>query len=160
MEICKPVGIDLGTTNSCAGVANETDSDIILHRNRMGVATTPSCVWYDSRKNEIVVGMGAFRRRGSQPEPIVSIKRRMGKMLLTPLGARSRIPENLPPELRRCLTETREQRLERYLATIVDPDPERQEAAHTPQLMHFVGSTWETDFSRPNTRFCTSSTPS
>lgn len=128
MEINKPIGIDLGTTNSSVGIMNDTESQVILPRDRMGLHTTPSCIWYDRAKNEIVVGKRAFRRSGSRPAPIRSIKRKMGTMLLTPLGVRGSLPGNLPPLVARALGETAEQRLQRYLERVVDDDPQLQEA--------------------------------
>ena len=60
MKISKGIGIDLGTTNSCVAAMDLTDSKIIMSKDKQGVATTPSCVWYDARKGEIVVGQKAF----------------------------------------------------------------------------------------------------
>jgi molecular chaperone DnaK len=78
--VSKGVGIDLGTTNSAVAVMNPTDTDIVIHRDeRTNVQTTPSCVWKDPRTGELVVGSKAFRRIGTQPEPVRSIKRQMGK---------------------------------------------------------------------------------
>jgi molecular chaperone DnaK len=144
VEIDKPVGIDLGTTNSCVGVMNETESDVILATDRLGVSTTPSCVWFDEKRNELVVGKDAFTRRGSERPPVVSIKRKMGTMLLTPLGFARRPPLNLPPALARVLSETREQRLERYLARIEDSDP-RQRAAKLAQARAKPPELWVFD---------------
>jgi molecular chaperone DnaK len=142
VEIDKAFGIDLGTTNSCVGVMNDTDSDIILATDPLGVSTTPSCVWYDEKKNDVVVGRLAFAWRGSERAPIVSIKRKMGTMLLTPLGF-ARKPPNLPPVLARVLGETRAQRLERYLKRIEDSDEQqlaakvKQARANPPELWVF-----------------------
>lgn len=127
MPINKAVGIDLGTTNSCVGVMNDTDSEVVLYRDRNGVRTTPSCVWYDAKKNLIVVGKRAFSKRGSAPPPVVSIKRCMGSTLLTALGTRAQLPDNLPDPLRKVLNETRDERLERFLGRIHDDDPAKQE---------------------------------
>lgn len=77
--VSKGVGIDLGTTNSAVAVMNQTDSDIVIHRDASTKSlTTPSCVWKDPKTGEIVVGRKAFRRVGTTPEPIKSIKRLMG----------------------------------------------------------------------------------
>lgn len=77
--VSKGVGIDLGTTNSAVAVLNQTDSDVVIHRDATTKSlTTPSCVWKDPRTGEIVVGRKAFRRVGTTPEPIKSIKRLMG----------------------------------------------------------------------------------
>jgi molecular chaperone DnaK len=78
--VSKAVGIDLGTTNSAVAVMDPTDTDIVLHRDeRSRAQTTPSCVWKDPRSGELVVGSKAFRRIGTNPEPVRSIKRQMGK---------------------------------------------------------------------------------
>jgi molecular chaperone DnaK len=127
MAMSKPVGIDLGTTNSAVGVMNETDSEIILPKDAMGISTLPSCVWHDPKKNQVVVGKLAFRRRGDRPSPVTSIKRKMGTTILTPLGKRNPFPEKVPAALKGVLQETRQQRLERYLATVEDADPQRLE---------------------------------
>src|ERR1700704_3258146 len=74
----KAVGIDLGTTNSAVAVMDRTDTDVVIHRETRHTTTTPSCVWKDPRSGDIVVGRMAFRRIGTAPEPIRSIKRLMG----------------------------------------------------------------------------------
>jgi len=110
------MGIDLGTTNSCVGVMNETQTEVVLFETAGGSSTTPSCVWYDERNNEVVVGRDAYVRRGSLPAPVVSVKRSMGKLVLIPLGKASKIPGNIPQGVRQSLSETREERLQRYLS--------------------------------------------
>jgi molecular chaperone DnaK len=76
--ISKAIGIDLGTTNSVVALMNPTDTAIILHSEN-GRATTPSCIWKDRKTGQIIVGRKAFARIGTNPEPIRSIKRLMGK---------------------------------------------------------------------------------
>ena len=93
--ISKAVGIDLGTTNSAVAVMNPTDTDIIIHRHRTGSQTTPSCVWKDPKKGEIVVGMKAFQRIGSIPAPVRSIKRSMGQQIKVPLADKVFTPEEI-----------------------------------------------------------------
>lgn len=94
--VSKAIGIDLGTTNSVVALMNTTDTDIaIFHQvNAKGdpikSETTPSCVWKDPKSKQITVGQKAFAQIGNRPEPISSIKRRMGtqdKVLLTDLYA-------------------------------------------------------------------------
>jgi len=127
MKIDKVIGIDLGTTNSCVGIMNRMDSEVILFKNKLGVSTTPSCVCYNPKKKKIEVGKLAFKRRGTLPEPVVSIKRKMGTLLLTPLGKANEIPENIPEFIRKILTESAEERLERYLSEMKDNNPEKLE---------------------------------
>lgn len=110
MKISKGIGIDLGTTNSCVAVMDLTDSGIVMSQDKLGVATTPSCVWYDEKKGEIVVGKRAFRQRGGRPEPIVSIKRSMGTSQKVKLCNKEMSPEEVSAEilkeLRRQIEET------------------------------------------------------
>ena len=110
MKISKGIGIDLGTTNSCVAIMNLTDTDIIMYQDKNGVATTPSCVWYNQKKKEIVVGKLAFRQRGGRPEPIISIKRWMGTESKVKLGNLEMTPEQVSAEilkeLRRQIEET------------------------------------------------------
>ena len=71
------LGIDLGTTNSAVGVV---DSGFpILLANEQGKRITQSAVWI-AKDGSIEVGEKALRRRGSDPDRVVtSIKRLMGR---------------------------------------------------------------------------------
>lgn len=76
--VSEPIlGIDLGTTNSAVGVV---DSGFpILLANEQGKRITPSAVWI-AKDGSIEVGEKALRRRGSDPDRVVtSIKRLMGR---------------------------------------------------------------------------------
>lgn len=76
--VSEPIlGIDLGTTNSAVGVV---DSGFpILLANEEGKRITPSAVWI-GKDGSVEVGEKALRRRGSDPDRVVtSIKRLMGR---------------------------------------------------------------------------------
>jgi molecular chaperone DnaK len=92
MILSRPIGIDLGTTNSAVAMLETNDRDLILCRDDQGRATTPSCVWSDPRTGEVVVGHLAYARRGTQPEPVRSIKRAMGTRITVALGGEKRSP--------------------------------------------------------------------
>ncbi|GHO65073.1 hypothetical protein KSC_039650 [Ktedonobacter sp. SOSP1-52] len=92
--ISKAVGIDLGTTNSVVALMNEHDTEIIIHSDAKR-ETTPSCVWKDRKTGEIVVGRRAVMRIGSSPEPIKSIKRKMGTQEKVRLTNEDRTPEEI-----------------------------------------------------------------
>ncbi|KAJ9066758.1 hypothetical protein DSO57_1006369 [Entomophthora muscae] len=69
------IGIDLGTTNTCAAVYRDGHSQIIY--NEQGNHITPSCVAF-SRTGR-VVGEGAdFRDIGNIANIVTDIKRMMG----------------------------------------------------------------------------------
>lgn len=94
--ISKAVGIDLGTTNSAVAVMDLTDAEILLHRDQTAKReTTPSCVWKDPKSGEIVVGHKAYRRIGSHPAPVRSIKRLMGRQSTVRLTDEDVTPEKV-----------------------------------------------------------------
>jgi len=74
----KPIGIDLGTTNSAMAVYENGEAKIIP--NKEGKNTTPSVVAFTD-KGEILVGDPAKRQMVTNPErTIYSVKRIMGLM--------------------------------------------------------------------------------
>ncbi len=74
----KPIGIDLGTTNSAMAVYENGEAKIIP--NKEGKNTTPSIVAFTD-KGEILVGDPAKRQMVTNPEKtIYSVKRIMGLM--------------------------------------------------------------------------------
>jgi len=115
MLISKGIGIDLGTTNSAVAMMDIADSELILYTDKMGRSVVPSCVWFDSKKQEAVIGHSAFARRGSHPEPITSIKRRMGTQTTVEFGGRQVPPETISAyilsELRDRIAETLTERI-------------------------------------------------
>ncbi len=78
MKTSKCVGIDLGTTNSVIAMVADDNKTILCRTDKTGRKTFPSVVVYDAKTNGIRAGQVAFNRRGTSPEPIVSIKRHMG----------------------------------------------------------------------------------
>ncbi len=74
----KPIGIDLGTTNSAVAVYEGGEAKIIA--NKEGRNTTPSIVAFTD-KGEVLVGETAKRQMVTNPEKSVySVKRIMGLM--------------------------------------------------------------------------------
>jgi molecular chaperone HscA len=73
----RPIGIDLGTTNSI--VARLRDGEPWAIRDCNGEALVPSAVFYD-RTGRVIVGREALLMSAAHPtETIVSVKRYMGK---------------------------------------------------------------------------------
>ena len=70
----KIIGIDLGTTNSCAAVMEGSDAKVIT--NPEGNRTTPSIVAF--KDGERIVGEAAKRQLITNKETVYSIKRLMG----------------------------------------------------------------------------------
>ncbi len=76
--MAKPIGIDLGTTNSAMAVYENGEAKIIA--NKEGRNTTPSIVAFTD-KGEILVGETAKRQMVTNPKKTVySVKRIMGLM--------------------------------------------------------------------------------
>ena len=90
----KVIGIDLGTTNSCAAVMEGGEPTVIP--NRQGNRTTPSVVGYND-KGERLVGEPAKRQFIKSPDKTVrSIKRHMGERdHEVELGGEDRSPEEV-----------------------------------------------------------------
>lgn len=112
MILTRPIGIDLGTTNSAVAMLDPNERDLVLGRDAQGRTTTPSCVWSDAR-DEIVVGHLARARVGSTPPPVTSIKRAMGTRITVPLGATERTPTEVSGHILAHLRRQMEAELER-----------------------------------------------
>ena len=76
--MAKIIGIDLGTTNSCAAVMEGGEPTVL--ENSEGERTTPSVVGVNVKSDERYVGQAAKRQAVTNPENTVfSIKRFMGR---------------------------------------------------------------------------------
>ncbi len=78
MSTSKCVGIDLGTTNSVIAMMADDNKTIVCRTDRAGRKTFPSVIVYDRKTKGVKAGQIAFNRRGTVPEPIVSVKSHMG----------------------------------------------------------------------------------
>jgi len=101
----KPIGIDLGTTNSAMAVYENGEAKIIP--NKEGKNTTPSVVAFTD-KGETLVGDPAKRQMVTNPEKtIYSIKRIMGLMCNEEKAkeARERLPYHVTDKNGACAIE-------------------------------------------------------
>ena len=87
----KIIGIDLGTTNSCAAVLEGGAATVIP--NPEGGRTTPSVVSY--KKGERIVGDAAKRQALTNPNTISSIKRLMGTSKKVEIEGKKYTPEEV-----------------------------------------------------------------
>lgn len=87
----KIIGIDLGTTNSCAAVLEAGAPKIIP--NPEGGRTTPSVVAF--KKGERIVGESAKRQALTNPNTVISIKRKMGTKEKVELEGKKYTPEEI-----------------------------------------------------------------
>lgn len=89
------IGIDLGTTNSCAATVEGGRPTIIA--NAEGERTTPSVVAF-SKDGERLVGTVAARQAAVNPDrTIASVKRRMGSEWRATLTAKRSRPRSCRP---------------------------------------------------------------
>ena len=87
----KIIGIDLGTTNSCAAVLEAGAAKVIP--NPEGGRTTPSVVAF--KKGEKIVGESAKRQALTNPNTVSSIKRKMGTDEKVELEGKKYTPEEI-----------------------------------------------------------------
>lgn len=87
----KIIGIDLGTTNSCAAVLEAGAPKVIP--NPEGGRTTPSVVAF--KKGERIVGEAAKRQALTNPNTVISIKRKMGSSEKVELDGKKYTPEEI-----------------------------------------------------------------
>lgn len=99
MFIDRPVGIDLGTTNSEIAILDPSERDLHLYEDRFGRKTVPSAVAWDPKKECFLVGRPARNRRGKTPPPVESIKRRMGRSLKVDVGPHALSPEEVSAKI-------------------------------------------------------------
>ncbi len=101
----KPIGIDLGTTNSAMAVYENGEAKIIP--NKEGKNTTPSVVAFTD-KGEVLVGDPAKRQMVTNPEKtIYSVKRIMGLMCNEEKAqeAKGRLPYHITDKNGACAIE-------------------------------------------------------
>ena len=87
----KIIGIDLGTTNSCAAVLEAGSAKVIP--NPEGSRTTPSVVAF--KKGEKIVGEAAKRQAITNPNTVSSIKRKMGTEDKVKIEGKEYTPEEI-----------------------------------------------------------------
>ena len=87
----KIIGIDLGTTNSCAAVLEDGSAKVIP--NPEGSRTTPSVVAF--KKGEKIVGEAAKRQAITNPNTVSSIKRKMGTDEKVKIEGKEYTPEEI-----------------------------------------------------------------
>jgi len=103
--MAKPLGIDLGTTNSAMAVYENNEAKVIA--NKEGKNTTPSVVAFTD-KGDILVGDPAKRQMVTNPEKTVySIKRIMGLMCDEEKAkeAKERLPYHITEKNGACAVE-------------------------------------------------------
>src|SRR5262245_38490149 len=99
MFVDRPVGIDLGTTNSEIALLDPSERDLIIFADKWSRRTIPSAVAWDPKAEAFVVGHPARARRGNTPPPVESIKRRMGQAVTVSCGPHALSPEEVSAKI-------------------------------------------------------------
>ncbi|MDI1451565.1 Hsp70 family protein [Polyangium sp. 6x1] len=99
MFVDRPVGIDLGTTNSEIAMLDPSERDLHIYADRFGRRTVPSAVAWDPKGEAFLVGHAARQRRGKTPPPIESIKRKMGQAAKVDVGPHALAPEDVSAKI-------------------------------------------------------------
>ena len=100
----RPIGIDLGTTNSCAALLDLDGQRLMLAEDQYGRTIVPSVIGFDADRRETISGFTAWNRRGIAPEPVQSIKRKMGLEQTLQIGdSEPRSPAELSAEILRAM---------------------------------------------------------
>ena len=111
------IGIDLGTTNSCAAVVEGGRPTVIV--NAEGARTTPSVVAF-TKSGERLVGAAAQRQAAVNSErTFSSVKRHMGTSWRANVDGRQRTPQELSAMVLRKLRNDAEQFLGQEVADAV-----------------------------------------
>ncbi|MDR0987308.1 MAG: Hsp70 family protein [Ruminococcus sp.] len=106
LVINKVVGIDLGTTNSVISLIGADNKTFLCLTDKSGRKTFPSVLAVDRKTGNIVTGQKAFAKRGTNPEPITSIKRHMGDSDYTAsVGGKTFTPIEVSAEYLRAMKE-------------------------------------------------------
>jgi len=116
MILDRAIGIDLGTTNSAAAMLDVDERSLLLCEDAQRRTTVSSCVWWDPRAKNVIVGHRAYARIGSRPEPIWSIKRSMGTQMTVDLGG----TQQTPPEISSHILSELKSQMSAYLEKAVD----------------------------------------
>ncbi len=114
-KLVRPVGIDLGTTNSAVAMMSPEGDEIWLVADELGRKTYPSMLGWDPEAERFVSGWNAWNRRTMSPIPVSSTKRKMGSNQelqvgphrLTPPEVSARVLEGLLAPVEDFVTETR-----------------------------------------------------
>jgi molecular chaperone DnaK len=118
----RAVGIDLGTTNSEVALLDPSEKDLIVYADKFGRRTIPSAVCWDPRKEALLVGRKARNRRGREPGPVESIKRKMGRAEKVAVGPHALSPEEVSAKILGELRERMREHLQEKAAGEVRVD--------------------------------------
>ncbi|MDX9721917.1 MAG: Hsp70 family protein [Myxococcota bacterium] len=109
----RPVGIDLGTTNSLCAMLDPSGQNLLLAEDARGRSIIPSLLAKDEKNEGLLSGYAAIDPRRDPRQSISSVKRKMGKRQTLELGAEQYTPEQLSAMILRSQRETMQAYLER-----------------------------------------------
>lgn len=101
------IGIDLGTTNSVVAIL-EGGKPVVLE-NPEGQRTTPSVVAF--KNGEVIVGGAAKRQAVTNPDTVISVKRKMGTSEKIHVNNKDYSPEQISAEILRYMKKYAEDKM-------------------------------------------------
>jgi molecular chaperone DnaK len=99
----RAVGIDLGTTNSSIAMMSPMGDELVLWEDRFKRKTFPSVLGWEPDKMAFIHGWEAWNRRGLDPQPLTSIKRKMGNGQTISLAGQKMTPADVSAEIVKAL---------------------------------------------------------
>ena len=93
--IDRPIGIDLGTTNSEVAMLEPSERELLVYQDKFKRSTIPSAVAWDEKSNSFLVGRAARKRRSKASPPVESVKRKMGQQTSVQCGPHELTPQQL-----------------------------------------------------------------
>ena len=112
-------GIDLGTTNSCIAVVDNSGTAKSIELDEGGSVTLPSCVMWDGNKNEFIVGERAYVNR-QKSNVCYSVKRLMGTDKLVKFTHGKKSITKTPAEVSSLILKELVKRASRFYKDIKD----------------------------------------
>ena len=116
MKMIRAIGIDLGTTNSAASVMDPQGRDLLMFEDRFKRKTLPSMVGWDPSGEAFTTGWEAWNRRTLEPQPVASIKRKMGTQQTVAVGPHEMLPEEISAKILERITHEMRRFLEQHYA--------------------------------------------
>lgn len=108
MIVKRAVGIDLGTTNSAIAMLDLQGNEVLLLEDKFKRKTVPSMLGWNPMTEARVLGWEAWNRRVMEPQPVSSIKRKMGTTQKVRVGKKKMKPEEVSAAILEHLVERME----------------------------------------------------
>lgn len=131
MTVKRAVGIDLGTTNSAIAMLDLQGNEVLLLEDKFKRKTVPSMVGWNPATDSRILGWEAWNRRVMEPQPVSSIKRKMGTSQKVRVGKKKMTPEGVSAAILEHLVE----RMGEFVRLAHQDDEHSQEYVISPAVI-------------------------